>query len=76
MISYNILLTITSKSGELNQKIYEEFDGRTNLELKDAPKSLRALMQNMNHIFPLFEKNPERAMLFLKKLNQALNQQK
>ena len=68
---YNVLLTITSDSDELNQKIYEEFRQKTGISLRDvlAPSSLGTELMGIS--FLAYKKRGEKSFMdFLKKLNQ------
>ena len=44
---YNFILTITSYSNEQNEKIANNFQDETKIELKKAPKSLEEMMNMM-----------------------------
>lgn len=61
--NYNIQLTITSESQELNKQVYEEFKQRTNLEFREAPEHLQKIMQGLKSVFLVFKEHGKEAVL-------------
>jgi hypothetical protein len=59
---YNLILTITSDSDNLNNQIYEDFRQKTNMELREASESLAEMMQAVGVSFVVFKKYGQKAM--------------
>jgi len=48
---YNFILAITSYSNEQNEKIANDFQDETGVELKKAPKSLEKIMNKISKVW-------------------------
>ncbi len=48
---YNFIITIVSYSNEQNEKIANDFQDKTGIELKKAPKDLEETMNEMNEMW-------------------------
>ncbi len=66
---YNVILTVTSESNETNAQIAHEFEQKTGIDLREAPKGLERIMQICYEIsFPVFKQNGKKAMDILKNI--------
>lgn len=63
---YNIILTISSDSGQLNQIICEEFRQKTGIEMEEAPMLLAKMMEKRGISLEVFKKYGPDAMEILK----------
>ncbi len=66
---YNTILTISSYSDLINQRVADKFEKETEIDLSvDVPEQLKKLFALMGMSFQVFEKNPQAAMAVLRGL--------
>ena len=68
---HNTSLSITSYKDKKNIKIAKKFSNLSGIDLDlETPDWFKKNLQSMNLAFPIFEKNPEAAMKFLKMMGR------
>ena len=70
LAGYNTLLSVTSYSDKRNKDVADKFENETGISLRvNVPSFLEEMFSSLGLTFPIFEKNPSKAMEFLKRMS-------
>ncbi|MCH7568756.1 MAG: hypothetical protein IIA87_05020 [Nanoarchaeota archaeon] len=59
---YNTIVTITSEDAQRNKDVIRDFESKTGLNLREAPKSLQDHFELLSMCFPIFKRHGQKAI--------------